>query len=94
VYERKRGISEWLVRKIEEIHARTRNKMKVGEKEGDWFETTKRVRQGSPHSPPLFTIYVVEMLLLLLLLISCSTGKSQLKSMYVKESTSLGECGV
>jgi hypothetical protein len=70
------------------------NKMKVGEKEGDWFETTKRVRQGSPHSPPLFTIYVVEMLLLLLLLISCSTGKSQLKSMYVKESTSLEECGV
>jgi hypothetical protein len=62
VYEGKRGISEWLVRKIEEIHARTRNKMKVGEKEGDWFETTKRVRQGSPLSPPLFTIYVVEML--------------------------------
>jgi hypothetical protein len=62
VYERKRGTSEWLIRKIEEIHARTNNKMKVGEKEGDWFETTKRVRQGSPHSPPLFTIYVVEIL--------------------------------
>jgi hypothetical protein len=37
---RERGISEWLVRKVEEIYARTRNKVKVGEKEGEWFETT------------------------------------------------------
>jgi hypothetical protein len=28
---RERGISEWLVRKVEEIYARTRNKVKVGE---------------------------------------------------------------
>jgi hypothetical protein len=33
--ERERGISEWLVRKIEEIYARTKNKVKVGEKEGE-----------------------------------------------------------
>jgi hypothetical protein len=46
--ERERGISEWLVRKVEEIYARTRNKVKVGEKEGEWFETTKGVRQGCP----------------------------------------------
>jgi hypothetical protein len=46
--ERERGISEWLVRKVEEIYGRTRNKVKVGEKEGEWFETTKGVRQGCP----------------------------------------------
>jgi hypothetical protein len=46
--ERERGISEWLVRKIEEIYA---NKVKVGEKECEWFETTKGVRQGCPLNP-------------------------------------------
>jgi hypothetical protein len=60
VYERDRGISEWLVRKIEEIYVRTRNKVKVGEKEGKWLETTKGVRQGSPLSVLLFTIYVAD----------------------------------
>jgi hypothetical protein len=32
---RERGISEWLVRKIQKIHARTKSKVKVGEKEGE-----------------------------------------------------------
>jgi hypothetical protein len=48
VYERERGISEWLVRKVEEIYVRIKNKVKVGEKEGEWFETTKGVRQCCP----------------------------------------------
>jgi hypothetical protein len=39
--ERERGISKWLVWKIEEIYTKTKNKVKVGEKEGEWFETTK-----------------------------------------------------
>jgi hypothetical protein len=56
--ERERGISEWLVRKIEEIYA---NKVKVGEKECEWFKTTKGVRQGYPINPLLFTIYVPNM---------------------------------
>jgi hypothetical protein len=33
----------------------------VGEKEGEWFETTKGVRQGHPLSPLLFTVYVENM---------------------------------
>jgi hypothetical protein len=44
--EKERGISEYLVRKIGEICTRTKNKVKVGENEGEWFETTKGVRQG------------------------------------------------
>jgi hypothetical protein len=42
--ERERGISEWLVRKIEEICARTRNKVKVGEKEGECKVQEKYLR--------------------------------------------------
>jgi hypothetical protein len=59
VYERNRGIREWLGRKIEEIYVRTRNKVKVGEKDGEWLKTTKVVRQGCPLSLLLFTIYSV-----------------------------------
>jgi hypothetical protein len=32
--------------KVEEIYTTTKSKVKVGEKEGKWFETTKGVRQG------------------------------------------------
>jgi hypothetical protein len=46
--ERERGVSEWLVRKVKEIYARTKSKVKVGKKESEWFETTKGVRQGWP----------------------------------------------
>jgi hypothetical protein len=48
-----------MVRKIEEIYARIKNKMKVGEKEGEWFETTKGVRQDCPLSP-CYLLYNVE----------------------------------
>jgi hypothetical protein len=43
--EREKGINEWLVRKIEKIYARARNEVKVGEKESEWFETTRRQRE-------------------------------------------------
>jgi hypothetical protein len=43
---RERGIREWLVRKVKEIYATTKSKVKVGEKEGEWCETIKGVRQG------------------------------------------------
>jgi hypothetical protein len=46
--------------------------MKVGEKEGDWFETTES-ETGQPAQPP--AVHDI-----------CSRN--------VKESTSLGECGV
>jgi hypothetical protein len=35
--------------------------VKVGEKECEWFKTTKGVRQGYPINPLLFTIYVPNM---------------------------------
>jgi hypothetical protein len=44
VYER--------VQKIEEIYARTKNKVKLGEKEGEWFETTEGKETGLPAQPP------------------------------------------
>jgi hypothetical protein len=51
-----------LVRKIQEIYLYLyANKVKVEKKECEWFETTKRVRQGCPLNPLLFKIYVANM---------------------------------
>jgi hypothetical protein len=37
------------VQKVREIYARTKSKVKMGEKkESEWFETTKGVKQGCP----------------------------------------------
>jgi hypothetical protein len=37
------------VQKVREIYARTKSKVKMGEKkEGEWFETTKGVKKGCP----------------------------------------------
>jgi hypothetical protein len=48
-----------MVRKIEKIYVRKKKtKRRVIEKEGEWFETIKGVRQGCPL---LFTIYVADM---------------------------------
>jgi hypothetical protein len=44
------------------MYARTRNKVKMGEKDGEWLEPTKVMRQVCPLSPLLFTIYAADVI--------------------------------
>ncbi|XP_070529779.1 calponin homology domain-containing protein DDB_G0272472-like [Cardiocondyla obscurior] len=57
---KKRGVREGLIRRCEEILEETVNKVKVKDKEGKSFWTTKGVRQGCPLSPSLFTLLLAD----------------------------------
>ena len=57
---REKGISERLVRRIEEIYSETKNRVRVNGKESEYFWNEKGVRQGCPLSSTLFTIYISE----------------------------------
>ncbi|XP_070522382.1 uncharacterized protein [Cardiocondyla obscurior] len=57
---KKRGVREGLIRRCEEILEETVNKVKVKDKEGKSFWTTKGVRQGCPLSPNLFTLLLAD----------------------------------
>ena len=58
---RKAGIREGLVKRCVEVLRETKSKMRVGEKEGESFWTSKGVRQGCPLSPILFTMLLADM---------------------------------
>jgi hypothetical protein len=52
------GIDPKLIRVVKSIHRFTRNKVKCGEVESEWFEVRTGVRQGGVLSPLLFIIYM------------------------------------
>ena len=56
-----RGVSEDLRRRIEEIYAETRSRVRVGGEEGESFWTARGLRQGCPLSPHLFNVLTADL---------------------------------
>lgn len=58
---KKRGVSDQLRERIEELYKETRCRVKVGEEVGKEFWTFKGVRQGCPLSPMLFSLFTADL---------------------------------
>jgi hypothetical protein len=57
---RRKGISQHLVRRIEEIYKETTNTVLIDGKQTEEFWTELGVRQGCPLSPTLFALYIAD----------------------------------
>lgn len=58
---RKKGISEELIQRTEEIYIKPKSVVRVNGEESREFHTTKGLRQGCPLSPLLFILYIADL---------------------------------